>query len=82
MQMRRSPDMRPIDPEWHRQRQEARERAYSGDLTAQFSDEEIIKYDLETAQIDGSDNPRVFMWRATLDIFGINGTDIRDLKNR
>jgi len=82
MQFRRSPEMRPIDSEWHRNRQQARERAYSGDLTAQFSDTEIIKYELDTAQIDGSDNPRVWTFRRAFDLFGANGTDVRRLRDR
>jgi len=82
VQLRRSPSVRSIDSEWHRERQRARERAYSGDLEAQFSDTEITKYELDTARIDGSDNPRLFTWRATIDIFGISGIDIRELKDR
>lgn len=82
MQLRRSPGARPLDADWHRQRQRARERAYSSDLTSQFSDTEIIKYELGTAQIDGSDNPRTFTWDRPLDLFGINGTDVRDLEDR
>ncbi len=74
--------MRATDREWHRRRQQAREQAYSSDLEAMFSDQEIIKYNLETAQIDGSDNPRVFMFNRALDIFGMNGMDIRNLRDR
>lgn len=81
MQMRRSPSVRAIDSQWHRERQRAREVAYNSSLEM-FSEAEIIKYDLETAQIDGSDNPQVYKWDRPLDLFGINGTDIRELKNR
>lgn len=81
MQFRRSPELRPVDPEWHRRRQEAREQAYNSSLSM-FSDKEIVKYNLETAQIDGSDNPRLFTVSRAFDVFGINGTDIRELRNR
>lgn len=81
MQLRRSPSARPIDRDWHRSRQQARERAFSSDLEAQFSEEEIVKYELETAQITGASNPQVWMWRRAIDLFGINGTDVRTLRD-
>lgn len=81
MQFRRSGSVRPLDRDWHAQRQRAREQAFSSDLSF-FSDKERIKYDLDTAQIDGSDNPRLFLWDRTLDILGTNGTDIRDMYDR
>jgi len=74
--------MKPTQEWWHRGRQREREQAFSSDLESFFSDTEIVKFDLDTAQVDGSDNPRVFMWNRTLDLFGINGTDVRDLKDR
>lgn len=80
MQLRRSPGARPVDKDWHLQRQAARERAYSSDLTAQFSEAEITKYELDTAQITGQDNPSLYLWRRTIDVFGINGTDVRNIK--
>ncbi len=82
MQFRRSPSARPLDRDWHKEREAARKRAYNSDLESQFSDTEIIKYNLETAQIDGSDNPRLYMWRRAIDLFGINGMDIRELRDR
>lgn len=82
MQFRRSPGVRAIDAEWHEERQRAREQAYNSDLSAFFSDVEIIKYNLETAQIDGSDNPQTYTINRPIDIWGVNGTDIRDLKDR
>jgi len=82
VQLRRSPSARVADADWHRQRQRAREQAYNSDLESLFSQKEIIKYNLETAQIDGSDNPRLFMWRRAIDLFGVNGTDVRELRNR
>lgn len=81
MQFRRSPGARPLDADWHQQRQRAREQAYSSDLQAQFSDSEIVKYELDTAQIDGSDNPRLYMMQRAIDLLGINGTDVRDLRD-
>jgi len=82
VQFRRSPGARAIDSDWHRQRQRAREEAYSSDLEAWFSDTEIIKYNLDTARVTGADNPRVFLWRRAIDLFGINGTDVRNLRDR
>jgi hypothetical protein len=82
MQFRRSPSARPLDRDWHKGRIRARKTAYNSDLESFFSDTEIIKYDLDTANIDGSDNPRLFTWRRAIDIFGINGTDVRQLHNR
>jgi hypothetical protein len=82
MQFARSGDVKPTQDWWHRGRQDARERAFNSDLESQFSDTEITKFDLETAQIDGSDNPRTFTWDRPLDKFGINGTDVRDLGDR
>lgn len=79
MQFRRSPSARSLDADWHRQRQRARENYFS---IEQASDVERVKYDLETAQIDGSDNPRTWLVRRSIDIFGINGTDIRTLEDR
>ena len=79
MQFRRSPETRAIDGDWHRERQRAREVAFDSDLS-EFGDVEITKYNLETAQIDGSDNPRTFTWDRPLDLFGINGTDVRELE--
>jgi hypothetical protein len=82
MQFARSPGAKPTQRWWHEGRQDARERAFSGDLTAQFSDTEIIKFDLETAQITGEDNPRLFKFMPVIDILGISGTDVRELRNR
>jgi hypothetical protein len=82
MQFARSGGAKPTQEWWHRGRQDARERAFNSDLESQFSDTEIVKFDLDTAQIDGSDNPRLFMFNRTLDLFGINGTDVRELKDR
>jgi len=82
MQFARSDGMKPTQEWWHRGRQRAREQAFSSDLESFFSDSEIIKYNLDTAQIDGSDNPRTFTFDRPLDKFGINGTDVRELSDR
>lgn len=78
MQFRRSQSARVVDREWHERRHEAREQAFNSSLNI-FSDKEKVKYDLDTAQIDGSDNPRTYLFNRTLDILGTNGTDVRDL---
>jgi hypothetical protein len=82
VQLRRSPSARAADADWHKSRQEAREVAYSSDLDTFFSEEEIVKYNLDTARVTGRENPRLYIFRRTLDVFGINGTDIRELRNR
>jgi hypothetical protein len=82
VQLRRSPGARAVDADWHEQRQRAREQAYSGDLDAFFSNTEIIKYNLETAQITGEDNPRLYIFNRAIDVFGVNGTDVRTLRDR
>lgn len=82
MQFRRSPGVRPVDADWHQERQRAREQAYNSNLSSFFSEVEIVKYDLETAQVDGSDNPRTYTIGRPIDLLGVNGTDIRDLKDR
>lgn len=82
MQFARSGGVKPSQSWWHEGRQRAREEAYNSDLDTFFSETEITKFDLETAQIDGSDNPRTWTWDRPLDMFGINGTDVRELEDR
>lgn len=79
VQFRESPSSKVTDEEWHRFRQRARKTAFSID---QFSDEEVTRFDLETAQIDGSDNPRSFTINRPIDLLGMNGIDLRDLRDR
>lgn len=79
MKFRRSPGARPIDAEWHRQRERARTDYFT---VKQASDTERIKYELDTAQITGESNPRTYLWRRSIDLFGTNGTDVRTLYNR
>ena len=76
---RESDTGKPLDSEWHEFRQEARENAFS---INEFGDEEIVRYDLETARIDGSDNPDTFTGDRPIAILGHEFIDIRKLKNR
>ena len=76
---RRSESMKPLDGEWHRFRQEARESAFS---INEFSDEEITRYDLETARITGKENPRTYTVNRPIDLLGVNSLDLRELFNR
>jgi hypothetical protein len=68
-----------ISEDWHRFREEARRSTFS---LAEFSDEDIEKYDLDDARIDGSDNPRSYTYNRKIDSLGSNGTDIRTLPDR
>jgi hypothetical protein len=76
---KRSEGMKPIDPEWHRVRQEARESTFS---LAEWSDEEITRYDLDTARITGRENPRSYKFTPTVDILNEGGFDLLSLPNR
>jgi len=76
---RRSENMKPLDSEWHKFRQEARESAFS---INEFSDEEINRYNLETARITGKENPRTYTVNRPIDLLGVNGIDLRTLFNR
>jgi len=82
MQFSRSPDARPVDSDWHRGRQAARETAYNGNLDLFFSDEEQIRYELDTAQITGASNPQTYTVNRPIDLLGTNGLDLRELFNR
>ncbi len=79
MQFRRSESVKRTDREWHSFRHAARKNAFS---VNEFSDEEIVRFDLETARITGRDNPRTYLFNRAIDVFGSNGTDIRELRNR
>lgn len=81
MQFARSGDVKPIMEYWHRGRQRAREQAFNSDLDF-FGDVERVKLDLNTAQIDGSDNVFTWTWDRPLDLFGVNGVDVRTLRDR
>jgi hypothetical protein len=76
---RRSESGKKIDEEWHEVRQAARVGTFSLD---EWAAQDITRYDLDTAQIDGSDNPRTFTWDRDIDILDSNGTDVRTLDTR
>jgi hypothetical protein len=82
MQFARSEGVKPSQSWWHEGRQRAREEAFNSDLESFFSDTEITRLDLETAQIDGSDNVLTWTWDRPLDKFGMNGLDVRTLEDR
>jgi hypothetical protein len=67
-----------ISAEWHRQRQLARETAFSIDS---FGAIEIEKYDLDTARITGDENPKTYKVEQVVEEDGMqsSGTDIRTL---
>ncbi|AGM11135.1 hypothetical protein M196_gp43 [Halorubrum tailed virus 4] len=81
MQFRRSPGARPADADWHRGRQRARETAFNSSLDL-FSETEKVKYELDTARVTGRENPQLYIWNRAIDVFGINGTDVRTLRDQ
>ncbi len=68
-----------LSEDWHRFRQRARETATS---EKEFSESDQVRYDLDTARIDGSEYGPNFKYDRPLDLLGENGTDVRDLENR
>ncbi len=76
---RRSESGKRVDADYHQFRQEARESAFS---INEFSDEEINRYNLETARITGRENPRTYTVNRPIDLLGTNGIDLRTLFNR
>ena len=79
MPFARSPGLKKADRRWHENRIRARRTGFN--LT-DFSDEEIVKYDLETARITGSDNARSFRLNPDIDILDVGGLDVRTLRDR
>lgn len=79
MMFREAESAKPLDKEWHLMRQKARTTTFSLD---EWSDEEILRWDLDTARITGRDNPRTYTYDRTIDTLGENGTDVRTLDNR
>lgn len=63
--------------EWHEERERARRTAFS---LAEFSDEEINKYDLDTADVNGQDNPDTYTWNRPL--FPTERHDVREQDDR
>jgi GH25 family lysozyme M1 (1,4-beta-N-acetylmuramidase) len=74
-----SASAKPVDKRFHRFRQDARTSSFS---IGAYSDNDIERYNLETAQITGEDNPRTYLFMRNLDTLGETGVDIRSLKNR
>jgi len=79
MPFARSPGLKKADSRWHKRRIEARREGFS---LAEFSQEDIVRYDLETARITGSENPRTYRLNPDIDILDVGGIDVRDLHNR
>lgn len=79
MRFRRDRSGKHTDKEWHRNRHLARHHTFNLD---DWSDEEIVRYDLDTADITGRLNPRSYTFDRDIDILKANGTDIRELKDR
>ena len=76
---RRSPSGKAVDGEYHEQRRKAR---LTANTIGAFSDEEISRFDLETAGITGRDNPRTYHLDPAIDVFGSAKIDIRNLEDR
>jgi hypothetical protein len=79
MHFKRSEGAKPVDREFHEFRQRARKTGFS---VSQFGDSEIAAYNLETARITGADNPQTFRINRAIDFLSVNGTDVRELRNR
>ena len=79
MQFARSTSGKKVDRRWHKARISARREAFS---VEEFSDEEIIRFDLDTAGITGKDNPRTYTVNRPIDLLNENGLDLRRLQNR
>jgi|APHM01.1.fsa_nt_gi hypothetical protein len=79
MQFARSETGKKVDRRWHKARISARREAFS---IEEFSDEEIIRFDLDTAGITGKDNPRTYTVNRPIDLLDKNGLDLRRMHNR
>jgi len=79
MQFTRGETAKPVDSRWHEARINARKTAFS---VQEFSDEDVIRYDLDTADISGEDNPRTYTVNRPIDLLNENGLDLRRFKNR
>jgi len=76
---RQSQSGKHVDAEWHEVRALARLTTNSTD---EWSDEDIIRYDLDTARITGKENIQNWLINRDIDNLGQNGTDIRTLDDR
>jgi hypothetical protein len=79
MHFKRSEGAKAVDRDFHLTRQRARE---TGFRVAQFGDSEIVEYNLDTARINGSDNPLSYRVNRAIDFLQTNGTDVRKLRDR
>jgi hypothetical protein len=78
MHFKRSEGAKAVDRDFHKTRQRARE---TGFRVNQFGDSEIVEYNLDTARINGSDNPLSYRVNRAIDFLHINGTDVRTLRD-
>jgi len=78
MMLRRAEGSRPVDSEWHKERQRARMTAFSTD---EFGEIDIEKYDLDTARITGRENSESYTHDRPINTeeTGTNGFDVREL---
>jgi hypothetical protein len=79
MHFRRSQSFKHIDEEWHETRNNARHFTFG---LSDWGEEDIVKYDLETAGITGRLNARSYKFERPLDHFGSNGINLEDLDDR
>jgi len=79
MMFKRGESAKPVWTDWHEFRENARKTAYSED---EFGEVDKVKYDLDTADITGRDNPRTYELHPAIDVLGVSGTDIRTLDDR
>lgn len=76
MMHHRSNSGSPVWARWHEERERARRTSFS---TEEYDQIEIERYDLDTARIDGSDNPETFR----TDPYGVDDarSNRRDIRN-
>lgn len=81
MMFRQGNGAKAIDKEWHAKRRDARENTFS---LGEWSEEEIIRWDLDTARITGRENDRTYTVDRPIEAPGTveNGTDVRTLDGR
>lgn len=81
MMFRQSKGAKAVDREWHARRREARATAFS---LAEFSDQEITRWDLDTARITGRENRKTYTTDRPLDVAGQmnDQVDVRTLDDR
>lgn len=70
-----SEDLKAVNKEYHKRREEARRNAYS---LSEFGEQEIVRFDLDTARITGRENDRTYRKDPAIDLLGERGRDIRE----